>query len=227
MLKLNRGFLFTLIIVLSTNTIKTQDAQPEHKYGTVEGLVKLTFTNTKGLKEDVKRDFSETVIFLEPNGHEVEAIISKQHSTIRQKGAKFIPSLLVIPKGQTVDFINDDNIYHNAFSFSKTKEFDLGLYKSEESKSVTFNKAGFVEIFCSIHRNMQCTIYVSPNHLFCTAEKDGGFKLDNIPVGKYILKTWHRKLPEGVENIEITKINVESKKSVNVIIDLNSNTNTK
>src|SRR6476660_8391151 len=82
---------------------------------------------------------------------------------ITQKGAMFTPSVLPVLVGSTVEWPNHDEIFHNVFSMSEAKPFDLGLYKDPEVKRVTFDKPGRVEVFCSIHSAMNCTILVLEN----------------------------------------------------------------
>ena len=80
---------------------------------------------------------------------------------ITQQGAVFTPHVLPVVAGTTVEWPNNDQIFHNVFSYSEAKSFDLGLYKGNEpDKQVTFDKAGRVDVFCSIHANMHCIVLV-------------------------------------------------------------------
>jgi hypothetical protein len=81
------------------------------------------------------------------------------------------------------------------FSFSDPKQFDLGLYKSGDSKSVTFDKPGRVDVFCSIHSTMNCILLVMENPFFAKADDKGQYAITNVPAGSYKLKAWHERLP--------------------------------
>ncbi len=123
---------------------------------------------------------------------------------IAQHGAVFSPHVLPVMVGTTVEWPNDDDIYHNVFSMSDAKQFDLGLYKGNPpDKRVTFNKAGRVDVFCSIHENMHCVVLVLPNPYFATADENGDYKIPNVPPGTYQLKAWHERLPADEEQIVV------------------------
>jgi len=114
---------------------------------------------------------------------------------IRQQNARFSPSFLAIAAGQTVDMPNFDGIYHNAFSFSRPNDFDLGTYPSGESRSITFTAPGIVKIYCSIHERMSATVFVAPTPWFAVADPSGRFVIDGVPAGRYVLRTWAERLP--------------------------------
>jgi hypothetical protein len=107
---------------------------------------------------------------------------------IHQKNAIFVPHILPIMVGATVEFPNDDNIFHNVFSKSDTMPFDLELYKKgDPPKKVTFNKPGEVDVFCSIHARMSCVILVQENPYFAATDSHGRYTITNVPPGKYTL----------------------------------------
>jgi len=122
---------------------------------------------------------------------------------VAQQGAMFSPHVLPIMVGTTIEWPNYDDIYHNVFSMSDAKQFDLGLYKGNPpTKRVTFDKPGRVDAFCSIHENMHCIILVRENPYFASTDEDGNYKISNVPSGTYKLKAWHERLP--AEEREIT-----------------------
>ncbi len=144
--------------------------------------------------------------------------VPSERPVIRQKGAKFRPSLLVICVGQTVEFPNDEDrpIQHNVFSKSMAESFDLGLYRPGDSKSVTFDEPGVVRLHCSIHKNMDGVIFVCPTPYFARVSADGSFRIENVPAGEYELKTWQVKRryldrPQtiSVAGDEIVRVQVE------------------
>lgn len=113
-----------------------------------------------------------------------------QNPILDQRNEQFIPYMLPVLQGATVDFPNNDRIYHNVFSFSPAKTFDLGKYPTKAQKSVTFDKTGIVSVFCEIHAHMNAFILVLPNPYFTTVKSDGGFEIPGIPAGDYTLKAF-------------------------------------
>ena len=131
---------------------------------------------------------------------------------IIQKDGTFRPHVLPVLLGTTVEWPNNDEIYHNVFSMSEPKPFDLGIYKSKEVKRVTFDKPGRVDVFCSIHTKMNCIVLVLENPFFAATDKNGSFTITNVPAGTYPLKAWHERLPSQVKNVTVTdtgEVNVE------------------
>jgi plastocyanin len=123
---------------------------------------------------------------------------------VAQEGAVFSPHVLPILVGTTVEWPNNDRIYHNVFSMSDAKQFDLGLYKGNPAdKRVTFDKPGRVDVFCSIHTSMNCTVLVLENPYFAATDKNGNYKIPNIPPGEYKLKAWHERLPADEREITV------------------------
>jgi plastocyanin len=125
-------------------------------------------------------------------------------SRIAQKGAMFSPHILPIMVGTTVEWPNNDEIYHNVFSDSDAKQFDLGLYKGNPSeKRVTFDKPGRVDVYCSIHSSMHCIVLVLENPYFAATDTSGRYSITNVPPGTYKLKAWHERLPAGEKEITV------------------------
>jgi len=124
---------------------------------------------------------------------------------IRQEGAVFDPHVLPVVAGTTVEWPNNDQIFHNVFSMSDAKSFDLGLYKGNpEDKRITFDKAGRVDVFCSIHANMHCIVLVLENPYFAAADEHNHnhYSISNVPPGTYQVSAWHERMP--VQTREIT-----------------------
>ncbi|MBI3875609.1 MAG: hypothetical protein HY300_06550 [Verrucomicrobia bacterium] len=108
-----------------------------------------------------------------------------------QKGLQFIPSLLPVQRGTRVSFPNKDGLYHNVFSYSKTKRFDLGRFLAEEpAPSQVFDTPGVVKLYCEIHDHMRATILVLDTPHFTKTTTNGAFRLDGLPAGKFRLKAW-------------------------------------
>jgi plastocyanin len=115
---------------------------------------------------------------------------------IRQKNKQFDPPLTVVPKGSTIAFPNQDKIFHNVFSVSKAARFDLGLYKSGESKSVKMRRSGVVDVYCNIHPKMVAKVKVVDTRFYAVTGNDGKFRIDDVPPGSYPVVAWQ---PYGKE----------------------------
>src|SRR5262249_39898623 len=125
-----------------------------------------------------KGDVSNVVVYLESSA---SLPTSRHHSQLKQRNSSFAPNMLVIQKGTTVDFPNEDRIFHNVFSVSEPARFDLGLYKSGSSRSYTFNRAGVVDVYCNIHPDMVAKIKVVDSPYYVVASRDGAFRISNVP----------------------------------------------
>lgn len=123
-----------------------------------------------------------------------------------QKDLKFNPSLVPIRQHGTIRIRNSDPVYHNVFSLSGTKKFDVGRRPRGEYKDVTFDKPGVVDVFCDIHSNMHAVIYVMPPNVLTWKKAKGGepFVLSNIPEGSYQLKFYAIGYEERSIPIEVT-----------------------
>jgi plastocyanin len=111
---------------------------------------------------------------------------------ILQLDRRFVPDLVVVPVGSTVSFPNMDPIFHNIYSLSKPKSFDLGNYDKGQTRKVIFTKPGIVEIYCHLHPNMQATVVVTPNRWFAQPDRNGQYRIPDVPTGKYTLVAWHK-----------------------------------
>ncbi len=108
-----------------------------------------------------------------------------------QRNETFVPHVLAIRTGTTVDFPNSDRIYHNVFSLSPTRKFDLGRYAVGRSKAVRFDRPGVVRVFCDIHSHMSAFILVFSHRYFAVTQPDGTFQLPPVPTGTYMLAGWY------------------------------------
>ena len=111
---------------------------------------------------------------------------------VAQKELTFVPALLPVQIGTRVEFPNQDETYHNIFSYSPTKRFDLGRYRPDERPlpSQTFDTAGLVTLRCDIHEHMRGLILVLKTPYFTTTDREGRFRLSGLPTGHYQLKAW-------------------------------------
>ena len=144
---------------------------------------------------------------------------SKTNFVMDQRNLEFIPHVMPILVGASVQFPNNDEVDHNIFSMSRTKKFNLGSYKPGDSKAVLFDKPGIVEVRCDVHAEMAAYILVMKNPYFAVTDKKGNFQIPDanylqqaglkdqadLATGKYFIKSWHEKLKTQKEAITITE----------------------
>ncbi len=203
-----------IVVVASLGRVPAGDIS-----GTVrgEGKAEAEQTASGGKYDSRKFKFAERVNYAElrdfvvclegPVGDKVVAAPDKPVTVdtrrITQKGAIFTPHVSPVLVGTTVEWPNNDEIYHNVFSMSEAKPFDLELYRAPVVKSITFDKPGRVDVFCSIHANMHCVVLVLENPYFALADDRGRYSITNVPPGTYQLKAWHERLPAQVRQIVV------------------------
>lgn len=123
-------------------------------------------------------------------------------TVLAQRDTAFEPELLIVPVGATVSFPNQDPFFHNVFSYSKPKRFDLGRYPRGESKTVTFDQPGMVSVFCEIHKWMRAGVVVVENSHYAQVNPDGSFALPDVPPGSYKLTVWQAE--RGARTVDVT-----------------------
>jgi plastocyanin len=126
-------------------------------------------------------------------------------NSVLQQGMQFRPALLPVRTGTTVEFPNGDDFYHNVFSYSKPKRFDLGRYRKEDRPAMeVFDKPGVVKLFCEIHKHMRGVILVLNTPYFTRTTPEGTYRLTNLPPGKYMLKVWISETQTYDEPVELS-----------------------
>ena len=139
-----------------------------------------------------------SVIYLETAPRAAFDARQEPRARMDQRNEAFVPHVLAIVAGTTVDFPNSDVTFHNVFSLSKAKAFDLGRYAAGRSKSVRFDQPGIVRVFCDIHSHMSAFILVFAHRHFAVTGEDGGYRLENVPPGTYTVVAWNEAMaPES------------------------------
>jgi len=151
--------------------------------GAVAGQVRIT--KNGGPKDDR----SQVVVYLEGVAETARAGAGAT-PRIRQRDNAFFPGLLVVRRGDSVEFPNEDKVFHNVFSVSEAARFDLGLYKSGTSKVVTFRDPGVVDVYCNIHPEMVAKILVVDTSYYAITGPAGSFRIAGVPAGKYGIVAW-------------------------------------
>lgn len=122
-----------------------------------------------------------------------------------QREMKFIPRVIAILAGTKVSFPNNDKTWHNVFSTSEAKTFDLGLYAPGKSREITFDKPGVVKILCNVHPDMETYVVVKAHPYFSATDKQGGYQVKALPLGKYRLEIWHPEFGTKVVPFEMAR----------------------
>ena len=151
-------------------------------------------------------DFTDrlrSVVYLESAPRPAFEQPEARHAVMDQRNETFVPHLLAITTGSTVDFPNSDRIYHNVFSLSKTKTFDLGRYAAGRSQSIRFDRPGIVRVFCDIHSHMNAFILVFNHRFFSISDADGRYRIENVPPGTYNVIAWNEGLASEPRSVTV------------------------
>jgi plastocyanin len=132
-----------------------------------------------------------SVVYLESAPRGAFESVEGGHAVMDQRNETFVPHVLAITTGTTVDFPNSDKFYHNVFSLSKVHPFDLGRYAAGSSRPVRFDRAGIVRVFCDIHSHMNAYILVFNHPFFAMTDAEGRYRIDNVPPGTYGVIAWN------------------------------------
>jgi plastocyanin len=137
--------------------------------------------------------------------------VSPARREIQQRNEQFIPRVVAVPVGSEVSFPNDDPFYHNVFSLSRTRSFNLGRYPKGQTRTVRFDKPGIVKVFCDIHSHMTATVMVFDHPWFAVPDENGNFELAGVPAGTREITAWHERLgdttiPVQVESGRVTPV---------------------
>jgi len=158
--------------------------------GPVTGTVELVGSRDPAVQK--RRDYSGVVVWLDGPG----APAQPRRAEMVQKNKRFLPHVLAIPVGSTVEFPNFDLIFHNAFSNFSGQLFDVGLYPPGTNRTVVFKRQGIARVFCNIHPTMSAVIAVLRTPYFAVSGKNGAFEIRDVPLGEYHLRVFHERASE-------------------------------
>jgi len=159
---------------------------------TLTGSILLVPADEKSTRKI--RDHSGVVVWLEPKDAESlrPAPLSPRRAVMDQRNKTFLPHVLAVEVGATVDFPNFDPIFHNAFSNYDGQVFDVHLYAPNTTRRVLFRRPGMVRVFCNIHATMSAVIAVLPTPYYAVTGVDGKFDI-RAPAGMYRFLAWHER----------------------------------
>lgn len=123
--------------------------------------------------------------------------------SIRQRHETFTPRVVAVTVGSEVDFPNDDPIYHNVFSLSRARTFNLGRYPRGDTRRVRVDRPGIVKVFCEIHSHMSATVMVFDHPWFAMPDETGRFALYEVPPGDQQITAWHERLGDTTARLRV------------------------
>jgi plastocyanin len=160
---------------------------------------------SKPAEDPLAFERSHVVVYIDGTGPASVPASARVTAEIEQQDRQFSPDMVVVPVGSTVSFPNLDAIFHNVFSLSKPRSFDLGNYVKGDTKTVTFPVPGIVFVYCHLHPNMSATIVVSPSQWCARASADGHFTLPAVPPGRYTVVAWHKAAGFVRKSVTVTE----------------------
>ena len=163
-----------------------------HASWTVGALLCLTAVQVSGAEltgtvQVAGRPAQHAVVWLEASG---APRLRYRKSCSTSETWRSSPRVLAVRVGTTVEFPNNDKVFHNVFSFRDGKKFDLGMYPKGSMKPITFDKPGLARLFCNIHPNMAAYVLAVDSPYFAVSNEDGAFTIAGVPPGTYTYHAW-------------------------------------
>ncbi|HTE44341.1 MAG TPA: hypothetical protein VK636_03765 [Gemmatimonadaceae bacterium] len=153
-------------------------------------------------RDPIAAELKNVVVYLDGDAERLPAPPSRadahRHGSIAQHDERFTPHVAAVVQGGSVDFPNEDDVFHNVFSLATGSTFDLGRYPKGSSRSATFNKPGTVQVFCHIHGDMSAIVLVLANPFFASPADDHKFVIDEVPEGDYTIVGWHERVKQPI-----------------------------
>jgi len=201
-------------ILCTTPAVAVRAGAAGQGTGTLRGTVQIETRSARRLATagvypgrtvvlPAERDTSEldnVVVFVELS----DAVASPPRQVvIRQNQEEFVPHLVAVTTGSTVEFPNDDLIFHNVFSLSRAATFDLGRYPRDETRAETFAQPGIVKVFCHLHSHMSAIVRVFDHPYFVIPDRDGRFSIPGVPAGTHRVTAWHERVGNVTEDVTL------------------------
>ena len=212
----------TLLTLASMTILHSPNLLAQKETGTIRGSVQLPEIVLPQYRQSPSRyggsmaheaqdhakkeglpEATNVVVFLSGPGLD-DVKRAEPKAVLSQRDATFIPHVLPIVKGATVEIVNRDKMFHNVFSLSPVKRFNIGRRPTGEEVPVTFDKAGIVPVFCDIHSHMSAFIVVLSNPMFAQPNDNGSYVIEGVPPGKYTIQTWHERFSAPKQTVTVT-----------------------
>jgi len=148
-------------------------------------------------------DLLRSVVYLESAPRGAFETSEGGHAVMDQRNETFVPHVLAITTGTTVDFPNSDKFYHNVFSLSKPRPFDLGRYAAGHTRDIRFDRPGIVRVFCEIHSHMNAFILVFSHPFFALTDGGGRYQIENVPPGTYGVIAWNEGTASDTKSVTV------------------------
>lgn len=201
-----------ILLVAGVGTLGAGPERTSHS-GTIEGLVRLTVVASASIHSGAypsrrvtkpapkAGEMANVIVFVKDPPHQVE--LQTTRARMLQQDEAFVPRVLAVTRGSSVEFPNTDPYFHNVFSLSSSASFDLGRYPSGDSRARAFSKSGLVKVYCHLHSHMSGTIMVFDHPYFRKPEMDGTFAIGDLPAGTYRISAWHERIGESVRTVSV------------------------
>ena len=205
-----------LVVLLATAVSAAGSAfsTPAPQTGRLQGRVTITVPVSKappsaayGARRvetgstDPASELTNVVVYLEDAPK--PQTLQSTRARIVQENETFVPRVVAITRGSTVDFPNADPFFHDVFSLSRAGTFDLGSYPRGQTKSQQFRRTGLIKVYCHIHSHMSASIMVFDHPFFTIPRSDGSFGIDDVPPGTYKVSAWHERIGESTQSVRI------------------------
>ena len=214
MSKPHRALPCILALVAAASLAAAASSVGEPQAGRLQGRVTITVPVTKAPVSaayaprrvdpgpvDTGSELTNVIVFLEDAPKPKS--LPPTRARIVQEHETFIPRVIAITRGSTVDFPNADPFFHDVFSLSRSGTFDLGSYPRGQTKSQQFRRAGLIKVYCHIHSHMSASIMVFDHPFFTIPRTDGTFTIDEVPAGTYKVSAWHERIGESTQPVRI------------------------
>jgi plastocyanin len=201
-----------VLLIIAGLVVARPSAAPST--GRVEGYVRLTAAGVRAVPSGVypsrrvaapvannNSEISSVVVFIKDAP--ARSTLAAMRASISQRDEAFVPRVVAVTTGSSVEFPNFDPYFHNVFSLSRSASFDLGRFPRGDSRIRKFTTPGLVKVYCHIHSHMSASIMVFDHDHFTIPDAEGWFALDGVTPGSYRLSAWHERIGESVQQIKV------------------------